>query len=55
MQELEIEAPKKQRENRCNSVSPSDMVCLRNTCMDTLHKRDDDNNNNNLKQVMRVR
>jgi len=33
--------------NSCNNVSPRDMVCLRNMCMDTLHKGDNDDNNNN--------
>jgi len=46
---------KQQRQNSYNNVSPRDMVCLRNMCMDTQHKGDkdddddddDDNNNNN--------
>jgi hypothetical protein len=38
---------KQQRQNRCNNVSPRDMVCLGNTCMGTLHKGNNDNNNNN--------
>jgi len=33
---------KQQSQNSCNSVSPRDMVCLGNMCMDTLHKGDDD-------------
>ena len=41
--------------NSCNTVFPSDMVCLRNICINTMHKGndddddddDDDNNNNN--------
>jgi hypothetical protein len=28
-------------------VFPRDMVCLRNICVDTLHKGDTDDNNNN--------
>ena len=45
---------KQQRQNSCNNVSPRDMVCLENMCMDTLHigdsndNDDDDNNNNNI-------
>jgi hypothetical protein len=38
---------------------PRDMVCLRNICVDTLHKGDtdddddnDDNNNNNMKSFI---
>ena len=41
---------KKQKRNSCNNVSPRDMVCLGNMCMDTLHKGDnddDDDGNNN--------
>jgi hypothetical protein len=33
------------------------MVCLGNTCMDTLHKGDnddDDNNNNNNKELEKI-
>ena len=48
MQEQEIEATK---QNSCNNVFPRDMVCLRNMCVDTLHKGDnddDDDDNNNM-------
>ena len=46
--------------NSCNNVSPRDMFCLGNMCMDTLHKGDDDdddynnnnNNNNNNKDII---
>jgi len=39
------------KQNRCNTVYPSDMVCFRYIIVNTLHKGgdddDDDNNNNN--------
>ena len=53
---------KKQRQNSCNNVSPRDMICLGNMCMDTQHKgvdddddddyNDDNNNNNNNNNVI---
>jgi hypothetical protein len=50
------------KDNSCNNVSPWDMVCLGNMCMDTLHKGDDDdddddnnnNNNNNIKYKLKA-
>jgi len=48
---------KQQKQNSCNNISPRDMVCLGNMCMDSLYKGDsdddddddvdDDDNNNN--------
>jgi hypothetical protein len=33
--------------NNNNNVSPRDMICLGNMCIDTLHIEDDDDGNNN--------
>ena len=40
-----------------NTVFPRDMVCLRNICINTLHKGDDDdddNNNNNKSYLLKI-
>jgi hypothetical protein len=43
--------------NSCNIVFLRDIVCLRNICVNTLHKGDsddDDNNNNNNNIVIKL-
>ena len=38
-------------QNRCNTMFPRDMVCLRNISVDTLHKGDTEDNNNDNSDI----